>query len=200
MSAQTPRFKTTDFSEAKVEEWNPGHISFGRGFKCNRSEFLSHWKRRIPRDVDGQMGRCWDIIEDSKLVGYITLLADRLQVLDTERHPKRILKKKEKIEYDSFPAIKIGLLAADRRAHRAGKRLMLWAIEYVATEIAPKLGARFITVDAAYDRDAVPEPYDISGYYANLGFEFAIIDEELPPPQERPFRTMYFDLKNAVRD
>jgi hypothetical protein len=146
------------------------------------------------------MGRCWDIIEDGKLVGYITLLADRLQVLDRESHPKRILKKKEKIEYDSFPAIKIGLLAADKRAPKAGKRLMLWAIEYAAVEIAPKLGVRFITVDAAYDRDTKPTHYDISEYYAKLGFEYAIVGQELPPPEDKPFRTMYFDLKNVIRD
>jgi hypothetical protein len=53
----------------------------------------------------------------------------------------------EGVQYQTFPAIKIGLLAADKRAKGAGRRLVEWSIEYVASEIAPSIGVRFLTVD-----------------------------------------------------
>jgi hypothetical protein len=49
------------------------------------------------------------------------------------------------VQYQTFPAVKIGLLAADRRAKGAGRRLVEWAIEYVVGELAPTIGVRFLT-------------------------------------------------------
>jgi GNAT superfamily N-acetyltransferase len=143
------------------------------------------------------MGLCWVITNNGKLVAFITLLADRLQVFDKDRNPKRILKKEEQIEYTSFPAVKIGLLASDKRARHAGRRLVEWAIDYIATEIAPRIGVRFITVDAAYDSEIEPH-YDISGFYTTLGFEYAIREQELPPSADTPYRTMFFDLRGLL--
>lgn len=95
----------------------------------------------------------------------------------------------ENIQYATFPAIKIGLLAADSRAKGAGSCLIDWAIEFIATEVAPKIGVRFVTVDALYDPD---DGYDVSEYYKRWGFEFAYPDEPLPPSDG--FRTLYLDL------
>ena len=99
------------------------------------------------------------------------------------------------MQYQTFPAIKIGLLAVDRRAKGDGKYLVEWAIDYVAAEIVPMVGVRFVTVDALYDRDIDPA-YDASGFYAKLGFEFADPDKSLPPAT--PYRTMYYDLKPVI--
>jgi GNAT superfamily N-acetyltransferase len=98
----------------------------------------------------------------------------------------------EGVKYRTFPAVKIGLLAVDRRTKRLGVRLMEWAIDYVITEVVPIIGVRFITVDALYDFDVDPA-YDASGFYEKLGFEFADPIESLPPVN--PYRTMYLDLK-----
>ena len=62
-------------------------------------------------------------------------------------------------------------------------------LELPATEIAQKLGVRFVTVDALYDPDT---DYDVSDYYRRWGFEYAYPDEPLPPPEG--FRTLYLDL------
>ncbi|WP_298437810.1 hypothetical protein [Geobacter sp.] len=112
-------------------------------------------------------------------------MADKL----TAEEARQNLQAQEEITYSTFPAVKIGLLASDRRAKGAGTCLVEWAIEYVATEISPKVGVRFLTVDALYDVDT---GYDISGFYQNFGFRFANEEEPLPPLD--PFRTLYFDL------
>jgi hypothetical protein len=95
------------------------------------------------------------------LAGYITLLSDKLEV-DLQ------LLEEEGVRYRTFPAIKIGLLAADSRVKGVGKILVEWALEYAAFELASIVGVRFITVDALYD------------------------------PDEDPCRTMYFDLKPII--
>ena len=102
------------------------------------------------------------------------------------------------MQYRTLPAVKIGLLAADGRAKGAGRRLVEWALEYVATELIEKVGVRFITVDAFYDLDPDSHGghYDASGFYTRIGFNFVNPDESLPPPQS--YRTMYFDLKPLV--
>ena len=125
------------------------------------------------------------------MAGYITLLTDKLEL---EQPPLA----GEGVQYRTMPAVKIGLLAADGRARGAGRRLVEWALEYAAVELVPRVGVRFMTVDAFYDLDAdsVGVHYDASGFYTRLGFNFVNPDEALPPPQS--YRTMYFDLKPLV--
>ena len=60
----------------------------------------------------------------------------------------------------------------------------------MAGELCPRLGVRFVTVDALYDPDS---DYDTSGCYARFGFTFS--DGEGRRVESQPFRTMYFDLK-----
>jgi GNAT superfamily N-acetyltransferase len=164
-------------------------MNLGQGFRCLRGEFVTYWKQgRIHREVDAHVCQCWVIRVGESLAGYITLLADKLQVEDS-------ILVEEGVKYRTFPAIKIGLLAVDRRAKGAGRRLVEWSIEYVITEIVPIVGVRFVTVDALYDRDAEPA-YDASDFYAKLGFEFADPNESIPPAM--PYRTMYLDLKPLI--
>ena len=104
----------------------------------------------------------------------------------------------EGVKYKTMPAVKIGLLAADHRAKGAGRRLVEWALEYVASELVDTIGVRFMTVDAFYDldKDSAGVNYDASGFYGGIGFNFSNPDETLPPPD--PYRTMYFDLKPLI--
>ncbi|MCL1475999.1 GNAT family N-acetyltransferase [Argonema antarcticum] len=183
------KFAGVDFSEAEVEKLTPDLEVSGQGFRCNRGEFVTYWRQgRVQREVDARISQCWIIRHGDALAGYITLLADKLVV------DEQILEE-EGVQYRTFPAVKIGLLAADRRAKGCGRRLVEWALEYVATEIASLLGVRFMTVDALYDPDTNP-PYNASSFYERFGFQFANLDEVLPPPV--PYRTMYLDLKPLI--
>jgi GNAT superfamily N-acetyltransferase len=157
------------------------------GFKCSRGEFRTFWTGgRIARDVSSHLGRCWIITDNNNLVAYVTLLADKLTVNEP-------ILGSEDVPYKTFPAIKIGLLASDKRARKSGTRLVEWALEYIATELSPLVGVRFVTVDALYDPD---EPYDSSPFYTKQGFRFADPDEPLPPKE--PYRAMYFDLLDLI--
>ena len=192
MAQNKPRFSLADYSDIEPELWTPDHIKCGAGFHCERQEFRTFWNKRIRRDFESSLGRCWVITENGHLAAYITLLADRLKVFGKDGVPLPILSATESVEYRRFPAIKIGLLARDDRAKGSGKRLVEWALDYVASEISPRIGARFIVVDALYDKEASP-PYDASPYYKKFGFEYAKEDEALPPVN--PYRTMFLDLK-----
>jgi GNAT superfamily N-acetyltransferase len=156
------KFEGIDFSQIPVERLTPDILNLGQGFRCLRGEFVTYWKQgRIKREADAHICHCWAIRSGDSLAGYITLLADKLQV----ENPILV---EEGVKYQTFPAIKIGLLAVDRRAKGAGRHLMEWAIEYVVSEIVPVVGVRFVTVDALYDRDVEPA-YDASGFYTKLG-------------------------------
>jgi GNAT superfamily N-acetyltransferase len=187
--ASSGKFDGIDFSQIDIERLTPDLRLLGQGFRCVRGEFVTYWKQgRIQREADSHLCQCWIARVDDALAGYITLLADKLQVED-------ILLLQEGVKYRTFPAVKVGLLAVDRRTKGLGLRLMEWAIDYVIAEVMPIIGVRFITVDALYDPDVDPA-YDASGFYEKLGFEFADPTEPLPPVN--PYRTMYLDLKSLM--
>jgi GNAT superfamily N-acetyltransferase len=191
--AVSARFDGVDFTVQEVTKVTPAlEESLGQGFRCKRGEFGTFWKKgRIAREERASIGRCWVLIGNGLLAGYITLLTDKLQM---ENPPLG----GEGITYSTMPAVKIGLLAADQRAKGAGTRLVEWALEYVAEEIVPKVGVRFVTVDAFYDKDPGSDGkhYDASGFYQKIGFNFVNPEESLPP--EDGYRTMYFDLKPLI--
>lgn len=185
------KFEGIDFSGCEVHQLTPDLEELGQGFRCKRGEFVTYWKKgKIKRECDSHTSRCWVCYVDNSLAAYITLLADKLSLAEP-------ILKSEDINYMTFPAVKIGYLASDERAKRSGTRMVVWAIEYTATVIAPLLGVRFMTVDAFYDKDNL---YDASGYYKSMGFRFANPNEENGPPEDpkMPFKTMYLDLKLLI--
>lgn len=183
------KFTDVDFSAIPVERVTPALAELGQGFRCARGEFVTYWRKgRIQREINARISQCWILQCEDSLAGYITLIADKLEI-------DRPILIDEDVRYQTFPAIKIGLLAADKRAKGAGRRLVEWAIECVAGEIAPTIGVRFTTVDAMYDADLTPY-YDASGFYEKFGFKFVNSEESLPP--STPYRTMYLDLKPLI--
>ena len=183
------KFAGVDFSEFPVEHLTSELTISGQGFRCLRGEFVTYWRQgRIQRDIDACISQCWILRSEDSLAGYITLLTDKLELDEP-------ILLDEGVQYRSFPAIKIGLLAVDRRAKGAGRRLVEWVVEYVAAEISPTVGVRFMTVDALYDPDTTP-PYDASGFYEKFGFQFVDPNESLP--SSVPYRTMYLDLKPLI--
>jgi len=186
MNQKTSKFEGVTFSPEKVELWTPELIS-GQGFRCQRGEFVTYWKPgRIAREVKSHLCRCWILRYEETLAGYITLLADKLTVQSQ-------LLATEQVQYRTFPAVKMGLLATDKRAKGAGSCLVEWAMEYVVQTLSPAIGVRFLTVDALYDPDT---GYDSSGFYQKFGFRWVNPDESLPPLHG--YRTMYFDLKPLI--
>ncbi|WP_218108016.1 hypothetical protein [Nostoc sp. KVJ20] len=116
--ANSGKFDGVDFSKLDIELLTPELRQLGQGFRCVRGEFVTYWKQgRIQREVDSYLCQCWMVRVEDALAGYITLLADKLQVEDA-------LLAHESVKYRTFPAIKIGLLAVDRRTKGLGVRLV----------------------------------------------------------------------------
>lgn len=183
------KFAGVDFSELPIKHLTSELTISGQGFRCLRGEFVTYWRQgRIQRDIDARISQCWILRCEDSLAGYITLLTDKLELDEP-------ILLEEGVQYQSFPAIKIGLLAVDKRAKGAGRRLVEWAVEYVAAEVSSTVGVRFMTVDALYDPDTTP-PYDASGFYEKFGFQFVDPNESLP--SSVPYRTMYLDLKPLI--
>jgi len=181
------KFDGIDFTSHEVIELNPDQENLGGGFRCSRGEFVAFIRKgKIINEINCHITRCWIIQCDQGLAAYITLLADKLSMGSP-------ILMDELVNYSTFPAVKIGWLAADQRASKSGTRLVEWAIEYVSSDLSGKLGIRFLTVDALYDIDA---NYDASGFYEKIGFRFVDPEEELPPKDG--YRSMYFDLKPMI--
>ncbi|SDG66105.1 hypothetical protein SAMN04487996_12189 [Dyadobacter soli] len=186
-----PKFSGIDFSKHAVIEYDPDQLDIGAGFRCGRGEFVSYIKgQKIRNELRSYISKCWLVNCEEGLAAYITLLADKLAM----GTPILV---DEDVRYTTFPAVKIGWLAADPRAKGSGRRLMDWAMRYAVLELVPKLGVRFITVDALYDAESPEKLYDASGFYEKLGFRFANADETLPPADG--FRSMYFDLMPLIQ-
>ena len=178
------KFDGLDAAALPVRQLMADDVPDAAGFRPVRPEFATYWKRgRILREVKADVCQCWYVQHSAALGGYITLLADRFTADEA-------LLAGEGIKYEGFPAIRIGLLAADERAKGAGKRLVMWALDYMVTVLAPSVGVRFATVDALFDPDT---GYDTAGFYTKFGFARA--REQFQPDKERPYRTMYLDLK-----
>jgi len=192
------KFTRTDFLTANVEFWTPDHIRCGREFQCPRTEFNDYWLNQIAIDIDGHVARSLVIQDSNNLAAYITICAASLEFKKVRGHRPTPLSG-EGIGYASLPAIKIGRLAADISAKKSGTRLLRWTLAYVAREVAPKIGVRFVTLEALYDPDDVNpttgEPYDVSKFYKNkFGFEY--IDPNETP--KAPYRSMFLDLKPLI--
>lgn len=180
------RFRGAELAAQVPHRWRFTE-ALGAGFRCSRGEFVTFWRKgRVEREVRAGIAQAFVLTQDGKLAGYATLLADKLTVTTQ-------LLVSESIRYQTFPAAKIGLLAADDRSKGVGTRLVEWAIEYAAFELAPRVGLRFVTVDALFDPDT---GYDSSPFYLKRGFVFVSPDEVSSPRDG--FRTMYFDLKPLI--
>lgn len=113
-----PKFSGIDFSKHDVIEFNPDQPDVGKGFRCGRGEFVSYIKgEKIRNELRSSTSKCWLLSCRDGLAAYVTLLADKL----TMGTPILI---DEDVRYTTFPAVKVGWLAADPRAKGSGSRLM----------------------------------------------------------------------------
>jgi len=125
----------------------------------------------------------WFLKETDELIGYITLLNDRINL---EGDLKEFFRNKG-ILYKSLPALKIGRLAVDDRFLRRGIGKLMIAF---TTKIAERIfitysGCRFITLDAKRNED---KSKDAIHFYTKS--EFQILKETTTGTTP-----MYLDLR-----
>ena len=177
------KFSGTDFSTLPSERLGPVEEP-GIGFKPVRGEFASFWRSgMVERETRRSICQSWVLRSSEGMAAYVTLLADKLDYVG--------LLEDEGIHRGSFPAIKIGLLAADHRAKGAGTALVVWVFQHNIDDVRPRVGVRFVTVDAFCDPDS---DYNTVPYYQRFGFR--LIDQS--DDGHRGFRSMYLDLEAVV--
>jgi len=107
----------------------------------------------------------WFLKTTDELIGYITLLADTINLDASLKDEFR----KKGIPYKSLPALKIGRLCVDDRFQRKGiGSLMIQFAIYNVKKLNECCGCRFITLDAKRN----PEPFkDSMHFYKIMGFK-----------------------------
>jgi len=126
-------------------------------------------------------------IYGKKLVGYVTLLNDKINL---EGNLKEFFREKD-IHYKSLPALKVGRLCVhdDFLKRGLGKLMVLFAIKQ-ANEISENIsGCRFITLDAKRNEK---RELDSIHFYKKLGFETL-------KERNKGTMPMYLDLANDLK-
>src|SRR3989344_4994058 len=120
---------------------------------------LDNQKKKISRT------HLWIHRPTGKLMGYITLLTDKIKL-----HPEMMKKFTEKgIRYKSLPALKIGRICVhdDFLRKGIGTHMIDWAIS-VTRKVNEFAGCRFITLEAKRYDDKEKDPVH---FYRKNGFE-----------------------------
>lgn len=108
----------------------------------------------------------WFLKTTDELVGYITLLADTINLDSSLKEEFR----KKGIRYKSLlPALKIGRLCVDDKFLRKGiGSLMMQFTIYMVKKLNDSCGCRFITLDAKRNPDSSK---DSLHFYKKMGFK-----------------------------
>lgn len=127
-------------------------------FESTNTDLNDFLKSDALRDQDNMTSKSYLCYLDKIIAGYITLVADTLEV--------EAVDKDDKIDgylYRKYPAVKIARFAVDRRFEKMGVgRYMLLAAIGKAISVSNDIGCRYITVDSK------PES---TGFYEKHGFK-----------------------------
>jgi hypothetical protein len=192
MSKAKNTFDKTDFSLLNPVPWIPAHIKYSRDFQCIRANFRTLLSTDVPANVKARVSKAWVLLVEKRVAAYMNIRTDVLHIIDKGGRTKKIVLEDAVLTH--VPSIKIQLLAADKRAKGAGKRLVKWMIDYIVEELVPRVGVRFVTVDAYYGKISTDgSRYDSSLFYSkNFDFRYVYTEETLSPNEG--YRSMYLDL------
>lgn len=163
-----------ELNETNFELLSPFHIS-----DQDLQEFIL--QDAYPNQKLG-ISKTYLLLYDSKIVGYITLLADTLRL---EGELRDYFKNKD-VDYKTLPALKIGRLAVDDCLQRCGLGTKLLTFAHGLAEHTSKhlFGCRFLILDAKRNSD---HKKDSIHFYKKLGFK--VLKERI-----KGTTPMYLDL------
>ena len=153
-----------------------------RSFTCGDEDLDDFLTTEEVRTYEAQgLGRTYLAYYEGKLVGYFTISNDGLRY-EYLRKTRSFSRSTEKI-VDSYPAIKIGRLAAAKEWQNKGiGRNLIVFIAKLAIESGARSGVRLLIVEA--------KPSSIR-FYERCGFE---LTSETRRERGRRNRTMFLDL------
>lgn len=125
-------------------------------FDSASDELNDFLKNDALRDQENMISRTYLCFWTEKLVGFITLLADTLEVQAVHENDGV-----DGYRYYKYPAIKIGRIAVDRVFERKGiGRFLLLAAIGKAIAISNEIGCRYITLDSKPESVGFYEKHD----------------------------------------
>lgn len=165
----------------KIEKLSPNHKEIINYFKCYEKDLVDFLLEDALDNQEKKISTTHLWFLKDKLIGYITLLNDKINL---EGNLKTFFRNKG-VLYKSLPTIKIGRLAVDDNFVRRGVgSLMLEFVFSIAIRTNKKVGCRFITLDAKRNAD---KNNDSIHFYKKRNFE--VLKE-----RRKGTTPMYFDL------
>src|SRR3989344_870967 len=166
--------------EIRIEKLSKEHDI--TGFQSYEKELVKFLKEDALGQHDNKLSvtfLCF-LDETNELVGYITLLNDKIDLIGN----LRTYFNEKGISHKTLPALKIGKLAVDDRFLRRGigKLMVAFAYDYADLISEQYAGCRFLTLDAKRNAD---ESKDSIHFYRKLKFNVL---------KEGKRRAMYLDL------
>lgn len=173
----------------RIEKFSSAHNNLIKSFKSYEPELIKF----LLEDALGNQNKkisttyLWFHKSNNELIGYITILTDKISLNPTLKNEFR----EKGINYKSLPAIKIGRLCVDDKFLKRGiGRLMIEFTIYHVKQISEKCGCRFITLDAK--RNPVVSK-DSLHFYKKMGFE--ILKE-----RDKGTMAMYKDIFKIIEN
>lgn len=154
--------------ELIFERLSKGHLPLLKEFSCTETELEDF----LVEDAweNGQQGisvtYLWFLKKGKKLVGYVTLLTDNINL---NADLKGFFREKD-IHYKSLPALKIGRMAVSKDMMRKGIGAMMirLAISITLEIYREYAGCRFVVLDAKKGKDPKFDPIH---FYRKMGFK-----------------------------
>ncbi len=165
MSSDKP--EKISLSDILVEPLSEKHKSLFSGFRSFEKEFEDFLKQDALDNQEKRISKThlWFFKPNNQLIGYITLLTDKISL---EAELKEEFRKKG-INYKSLPALKIGRLCVHDDFLRKGIGThMLDSVAFLVHKINEFAGCRFIVIDAKRNPD---KSKDSIHFYVAKGFK-----------------------------
>ena len=152
-------------TDIEIQKLNDSHTSILQDFKSYEKELVDFLVEDALNNQKQKLSATFLWFYEKSLVGYITLLNDKINL---EGNLKEFFREKD-IHYKSLPALKVGRLCVHNDFLRRGLgKLMLKFATQQANEISEnKAGCRFITLDAKRNEK---RELDSIHFYRKIGF------------------------------
>lgn len=161
------------------------------GFDCGEEDLTDYiCDGTSAGDESAGVSRSYLVLKEDELVGYFTVLADRIHLQTSER-PAEFRKR-----YPNAPALKLGRMgvALEHRGQGVGP----WILDNVvglAGELSQKAGLRYITLDAL-QRPKLVQFYEDYGFLRNKSEgKREALWRKLSSWRDLPYISMRYDLK-----
>ncbi len=190
MSLQKNPFEGIDFAREVPVPLQPCHAKWSTSFQCSHAGFRTRLGK-TSNELKSHLCTGWAFVFKKGIAAFLTIQADQFRFESKEKG--KIISLPDG-DFEIIPAVKLTVLARDDRAPGAGKALLTWVIDFIIHEIVPRLGVRFITVDAYYEFNAKGKLVHDSGPWYAAKFDFRYVDPNETPHVNGDYRSMYLDL------